>query len=160
MFTCGCPQVLFRLGSTVYFLKAAEEFLPSGELTLSPVTAYRLPRPHGERPQERTGVLIAQKIRNIFCPHIGTANIVFRQQLPRVVQLLLEVRVFFLQFPLQGAFAVPQLCGHIFNGALPAGQQLHQGTADAGGIGIVLYPSWKAVGSVPAQRSSTWTRCS
>ena len=56
-----------------------------------------------------------------------------------MVQLLLEVRVFFLQFPLQGAFAVLQLCGHIFNGALPAGEQLYSRTADTGGIGGAVH---------------------
>lgn len=97
----------------------------------------RLSRPDGERPKERPDLLIAQQECNILGGHIGVGKVGLCQQLPCMVELLLEVGIFLLQLALQGAFAVPQLLCHIVDGTFSAGQQLHQGAADTGGVAVI-----------------------
>ena len=70
------------------------------------VLANSLSRPDGKRPQERTYLLITKQECNILGGHFGVCKVGFRQQLPSVVELLLEVRVFLSQLPLERALAV------------------------------------------------------
>lgn len=109
-----------------------------------PVFAERPPRPYGKRAQKRAGFLIARQKRDLFCGLFGVGQIGLRQQLPRMIELLLKTGILLLQPALQRALAVTQLLCRVVDGAFPAGQQLHQRAADAGGVAVVRFHHRKA----------------
>ena len=74
-----------------------------GEFRL--ILADALSRPETERPVERVQVLIAEQIGNVLGRERRVAQIVFGEQLARVVELLLKAGVFLFESALQRAAA-------------------------------------------------------
>lgn len=69
-------------------------------LYITLVLTDRLSRPNGERPQKRPDLLIPQQERHILRCHIGVHKVGLCQQLPCMIELLLEAGIFLLQLTL------------------------------------------------------------
>lgn len=65
------------------------------------VLTDRLSRPKGKGAEKRADLLITEQKRDILGGHVCVGKIAFRKQFPRMVQLLLKIRIFLLQLALQ-----------------------------------------------------------
>ena len=89
-----------------------------GEFRL--ILADALSRPETERPVERVQVLIAEQIGNVLGRERRVAQIVFGEQLARVVELLLKAGVFLFELALQRAAAQTERAADVVDRARAA----------------------------------------
>jgi len=89
-----------------------------GKLCL--ILADALSRPETERPVERVQVLITEQIGNVLGRERRVAQIVFGEQLARVVELLLKAGVFLFELALQRAAAQTERAADVVDRARAA----------------------------------------